>query len=80
MIVTTGSIALRKACLRSTAALVEALGSSGPDVVEAEDLEQARAGDARDDRQRDRAQGDGRQDEVPDRVDERVPLARDERG
>ena len=44
--------------------LLEALGPGRPDVVEAEHLEQARAGHPGDDRERDRAERDGRQDEV----------------
>ena len=75
MTVTTGSSALRIPWRTTTEPLREALGPRRPDVVEAEHLEQARAGHAGDDRQRDRAERDGRQDEVPDGVDERRPLA-----
>ena len=48
----------------------QALGPGRPDVVLVEDLEDGRAGDPGDDGQRDRAQGDRRQDEVPDDVEE----------
>ena len=76
MIVTTGSRALRVAWRRTTLALVEALGPGGPDVVEAEDLEQAGARDPGDDRQRDRPQRDRRQDQVAERVDDQRPIGR----
>ena len=60
-------------------ALVHALRPGGPDVVQPEHVEQARAGHPGDDRERDRAEGDGRQDHVADRVDEELPVERDDR-
>ena len=60
-------------------AFAEALRPGRPHVVQAEHLEQAGAGDPGDDGERDRAQGDHRQDEVAQRVAEGAPLAGDER-
>ena len=59
-----------------TAPLGQALRPRRPDVVEAEHVEEARAGDPGDDRQRDRPQHDRRQDQVAERVDEEPPLGR----
>ncbi len=78
MTVTTGSSALRSSVTEHDGALLEALRAGRPDVVQTEDLEQARAGHPGDDRQRDGADGDGRQDEVPDGVDQGAPLAGDQ--
>ncbi len=58
------------------APFAEPLGARRPHVVAAEDVEQAGAGDAGDDRQRDRAQRDRRQDQVAERVDRTRPTGR----
>ena len=54
--------------------LAEALGPGGADVVLTEHVEQARAGHPGDDRQRDRADGDRRQDQVLAGVDDELPV------
>jgi hypothetical protein len=56
----------------------QALGAGRSDVVLAHDLEQAGAGHARNDRHRDRAQRDRRQDQVPQRIEEQVELEREQ--
>ena len=69
--VTTGRIAFGSAWRVSTHPVGEALGARRADVVAAHHVEQARTGDAGDDGQRDGAQRDRGQDQVPERVDER---------
>ena len=75
MIVVTGSIALRSTCRRSTALRREPLRARGAHVVLVLDVEHRGARDARDDRERDRAERDRGQDQVLDRVPGRVPVA-----
>ena len=74
----------RQPCVAHDVARVDALvgqplGSCRPDIVLVGDVEDGGAGDPRDDSEGDRAQRDGRQDEVADRVPERLEIQRQER-
>ena len=74
MTVTTGSRPLRRAWRRTTSSSLKPLRPGGADVVVAEHVDQARAGHPGDDRQRDRADGDRREDQVLGGVDDDLPV------